>query len=805
MPPVDPNAAQRIELVLQQVETLPTLPEVAMRLLQVTTDEDSDAQQVVDLVKSDPALTARILQLCRSASSGLRTETLTIDRAVVLLGFEAIRNAVLSIKVFEAFADVPDDEPAGEPRGEFGRRPGVEVAGEPGRAAPGAGFDRRGFWRHSLAVGVAAELIARRQRGVDDVAPSEAFVCGLMHDIGKLALDHVLPRSYARVVELTEAHHANIARVERKVIGIDHHTAGKRLAEQWGLGHAICDAIWLHGSPPRSLPDLPHRRLIGVVGLADLFARKQHLGYSGNHRLAEDIADAAEAIDLDPDKAVEAYEGLHEELEARARALGLGAEPSRRLFLDSIMQANGLLGRLNGTLETHRRRANQQGRTLAAIRDFHAASAGPGRSVADVLSSVAASAIATLGPGGYGLIYQTTGASEWQVTQFNREARVVRSKLVEPPPGMTDLASLHNRSELSVSSMAMLPWLSDYLCAFDDVRRVKLLPLPCAWGTAAVLVHDRGEIPADEHLDALTHTWGAAVAAATQHAGARRLGEQLAEANRALAETQESLLEHQSMARLGEMAAGAAHEMNNPLAVISGRAQLLSMKLEPGSKEQADAALLFEQAQKLSDLITAMHLFAEPPRPTLAPARIERVMARAIESLRRAMPEAPAVEFNPPPGLPPLQTDGEHLAMVLKELLANALEAEPRGEVRVTAQVDPLDDRFIVQVVDDGAGMDEQTMEHAFDPFFSSKAAGRRTGLGLARAQRLMEGLGGRLELRSEPGEGTVATVDLPLPVIDGAGGNLMDPEADPPADAAEAVGAHTAGGDRVYPAIDRG
>lgn len=779
----DANAAQRIELVLQQIEALPTLPEVAMRLLQVTTAEDSDAQQVIDLVKTDPALSAKILQLCRSAANGLRTETLTVDRAVVLLGFDAVRNAVLSVKVFEAFTD-----PAPAGRGSGGHPPWPDAAGD---EPPSTAFDRRGFWRHSLAVAVAAELIARQHAHLDGVVPAEAFICGLMHDIGKLALDHVLPKSYARVVDLTESSHANIAHVERKVLGIDHHTAGKRLAEQWGLGHAVADAIWLHGAAPGSIPDLEHGRLVGLVGLADLHARRQHLGYSGNHRMNSDADALAEAIGLDPDRVRQAADALHDELEKRVAALGVGAQPSRRLFLDSIMQANEKLGALNGQLETHKRRATRQTRALAAIRDFHAA-AVPSRTVADVLSAVAGSALSTLGPSHYALIYQATGASDWQVSQFNREGRVVRSQLVDPPTGMTKLSELDAHSELSVRTMSLLPWLSDYLCAFDDLRKVKLLPLPCAWGMAAVLVHDQPELPEPEHLDALVHTWGAAIAAATQHEGARRLGEQLAEANRTLTETQESLLAHQSMARLGEMAAGAAHEMNNPLAVISGRAQLLATTLEAGTKERADAELVCEQAQKLSDLITAMHLFAEPPQPRVQPTTIEAVMARAVERVRQRMPEAPAVEFNPPARLPTLRTDLEHLASVFAELMCNAHEAEPETGVRVTAQVDPLDDRFIVQVTDDGHGMDPTTAEHAFDPFFSRKPAGRRTGLGLARAQRLMEGLGGRVELRSEPERGTTATVELPL----ASSGDEDDPveySAAPQATSGAAVG-----GDRV-------
>jgi len=741
MTPTDSNSARRIELILQQIESLPTLPSVAMRLLQITSADDSDAQQVIELVKGDPALSAKILALCKGAHRGVRSETVTVDRAVVMLGFESIRNAVLSIKVFESFAD---DQAA---------------EAEQERIA----FRRPAFWQHCLAVAIASELIAEKHGDLPELNPAEAFICGLLHDVGKLALEHALPKSYQRVIELTEQAQGNIAQIERKVLGIDHHTAGKRLAERWGLSHQLCDVIWLHGTGVKSLPDLPHRRMIGVVGMADLIVRRQHIGFSGNYQLPGNLAERAEALDLDPRRVEAATDELHESLERRAAALGIDDKPSRKLFLESIMQANALLGRLNEQLETKRRQTARQNKAINAITAFHRAASKQASSVADVIGGVVASAANVLGDGRYGMLYQPGGRGDWQISQFNRDGRVTRSQLADPPPGVESLASLGRHDDLPVGWMSVLPWLTDYLVGFDDLRSLRMLPLPCAWGTAAVLIHDQSEMPPADQLEALSHTWGAAIAAATQHEGARRLGEQLAETNRELTEAQESLLRHESLARLGEMAAGAAHEMNNPLAVISGRSQLLSMKLPRGSREQRDATMVFDQSQKLSDLITALHLFAEPPRPKLARVSLVDVMTEALRLVREKNPDAAAVKFNSTTRLPAVRTDPNHLAQVLAELIINAQQAEGENSIQITAQIDPLDDRLLIKVTDDGVGMDAHTLEHAFDPFFSAKQAGRRTGLGLARAQRLIEGIDGRIELTSSPGEGTTALVEIPL------------------------------------------
>ena len=135
----DPNQAKRVELILQQVDSLPTLSAVAVRLLELTTADDTSAKEVIELVASDPALSSKVIKLCRCHPRGRTSMVSSVDRAVVLLGFDALRSAVLSVQVFELFDQM--------------HSPGGEVpAQEPV-------FDREMFWHHSLGVAVASERI----------------------------------------------------------------------------------------------------------------------------------------------------------------------------------------------------------------------------------------------------------------------------------------------------------------------------------------------------------------------------------------------------------------------------------------------------------------------------------------------------------------------------------------------------------------------------------------------------------------------------------------------------------------------
>ena len=233
---------RKVELVLQQLDALPTLPAVVVRLLALTNSSDARIQEVVQLISADPSLTGKLLSLAGSAAAGVHMPVTGVQQAVVLLGFETVRNLALSVKVFEAFQQPPEgaEGPAGAPQ--------VPT------------FKREEFWKHSLAVATASEMLAGKVK--PKLNTSDAFVCGLLHDMGKVAFDTVMPKSFARVVEMATLTRGDIADLERRVIGIDHALAGKRLAEAWNLPQVITQTIWLHGAPP---PPPPSSSVAGVL------------------------------------------------------------------------------------------------------------------------------------------------------------------------------------------------------------------------------------------------------------------------------------------------------------------------------------------------------------------------------------------------------------------------------------------------------------------------------------------------------------------------------------------------------------
>ncbi len=769
---LDQDRAAQIDLILRQVDSLPTLSPIASRLMQITNVEDANLDNLVEVLESDPALTARLLGLCRKADKGLGDRITTVRRAVVMLGLEAVQAAVLSVAVYDLMQRCSPrlDEPL------------------PLNNETVLEFDRPGFWMHSVAVASASDLIAASHVDLG-VKPEEAFVAGLLHDLGKMVLDLVLPRSYARVLGLAERRAITSAEAELQIVGVDHHTAGKRLAEHWGLPPALCEVMWLHGSVRGGLDAIaagPTRNLVAIVSVARTLCRHLHLGWSGDFNHPEPLGGSrgiCARFGLSADIVEAATTKLHESVLHRCKVLGLEERDKPDVMMQSLAAANRRLGRLTAMFDQRSRAAARQGRVLSAIQEFHErCGAAPG-DLTETLAEVVHSAMGVLGSGFFAVLYQARDGEEWRLCRFDDEGRPARPIPVETPSNpatrrAASLAELCRADHLSVASLSMLPWLTDHLVDSVDVRKVQLLSLTHdAEGTAgvhpvALLLHDRDTAGSLDRqmLQTLTSTWSAAIVAATLQDSARRLAENLAASNRSLAEAHQRLAETESLARLGEMAAGAAHEMNNPLTVISGRAQLLAAKLA-STEAQGAAEAIVEASGHLSELITAMRLLASPPTPNLRDVGADEVVGAAIDAARQRTGVQTPIEAHIPrvaapdggTGVAPSALlDKEMIVTALAEIIANALQASNNTPITVRAHTANADRRLVFTVEDSGAGMSARALQHAFDPFFSERPAGRGTGLGLTRARRLVELHEGEIVLKSRPGLGTTATISLP-------------------------------------------
>ena len=741
----------RLEMILQQIGALPTLSPVAVRVLSLGQSGDVDLREVGRVISSDPALSGKVLRLCKRADLGISNKITTVERAVVMLGLEAVRAAVLSVEVHAVFEKSLEGAGAKEGGGEF---------------------DRVGLWRHSLAVACAAELLASGNAAeMGSFSPSEAFLAGLLHDLGKLALDAVLPQTYAKVAELTASRQGNVVEIERAVIGLDHHTAGKRLAEHWGLPHALQDVIWLHGQSRQTLPEVWHQPLIRAVTAADGLARHLHLGWSGNFCGADDPESWCASQGFSLSSMGQWERTLVDRVGQRSADLGLDDGASESALLSALSRANSRLGRLTTLLEDRSRRGERGAAAMERLGEFFEQTR-TGSGLFGAMEAVGRSAARCLGPGALVLVIQSRSGASWSLHRIDGEGRPSEQVAITPPRELERLSDLLESGEETTTRASALSWLAGRACELCPAKEYRLLPLAWGNGLSAAMLHDRSDAAVrltETGLRVLGSAWGSALCAAAKHEGARRLGEQLADANRRLSETQSRLVQADALSRLGEMTAGAAHEMNNPLTVISGQAQLLRGALSDESQRGALSAIV-EAADRLSDLIAGLHQFASPPA-------LRRRATEVIELLRVSADEArvrvgaegrsddsSVAEVRIESSFEALMAhvDPEQLCLAATEVIVNALQASPRGVVEVRVHTDPLDDRLCIAVIDDGVGMTAHASKHAFDPFFSELPAGRRRGLGLTRAKRCVELHGGQIVLESAPGKGTSVRLSIP-------------------------------------------
>ena len=245
-------SARLTEDILRHVRSLPPLPIAVQRLLSVTSDPKADVRALTRIIEKDQVLTARILRVANSSFYGLSRRVETISKAVVILGFQAVRNIALRVAML-GFQRGIDSE----------LRPHLEA-----------------FWKHAIAVASAAELLATALRLPE---PEVAFVAGLLHDLGKMVLMEVLGERYARLFERAEASTAPLHVREQAAFGITHTEAGQALCMHWKIPSLLTRVVATHHTPTDSNEAASSEDLlVHTVRVANELAKLARIGSSGN-------------------------------------------------------------------------------------------------------------------------------------------------------------------------------------------------------------------------------------------------------------------------------------------------------------------------------------------------------------------------------------------------------------------------------------------------------------------------------------------------------------------------------------------
>ncbi len=220
-------STDRVDKILEEIlagdNELGALPQVVMRVIDLTADPKATPADLERIIGMDQALAARLLTLANSSYYGLPCRISSLREAVVFLGFKAVRNMAMTITTFNLFLGRSDTE----------------------------SLARRAVWRHSVDTAQCARAITgllppllQEQIGVD-----QAYTVALLHDIGKMALDHSRHTLFAAIVTMAEAKHLRYSQVEAQALPFHHGEVGAALAALWNLPPVICEAILFHHAP----------------------------------------------------------------------------------------------------------------------------------------------------------------------------------------------------------------------------------------------------------------------------------------------------------------------------------------------------------------------------------------------------------------------------------------------------------------------------------------------------------------------------------------------------------------------------
>ena len=258
---------QNIDAKIKRLKDLPTLPTILMQCNKMLKNPNVSATELAKAIKSDPSISSKVLRLVNSAFYGLSGKISSVSQAIVILGFNTVRNIILSVSVFEL---LPKNE-------DFG------------------GFQISKFWEHSIGCAVISKIFGQRL-GMKD--PEEVFTAGLLHDVGKVVIAKLFREDFSTILKTTHKEKVLFLDAEQEVLGTTHYKIGELIAKDWKLPSMLTEAISSHHGYTGKIN---HPKMVAIVHLADIITRGLQIGSGGDQVIPEIDNRAWDTLNMDID------------------------------------------------------------------------------------------------------------------------------------------------------------------------------------------------------------------------------------------------------------------------------------------------------------------------------------------------------------------------------------------------------------------------------------------------------------------------------------------------------------------------
>jgi len=635
--------------------------------------------------------------------------------------------------------------------------------------------DMRAFWRHAFLVAIAMDRLGERRDAEDD-APIY-YATGIIHDVGQLVLCSCMPKASARVAQNSPVRCVAVHRVEVANQGFDHASIGADLLDHWRMPPDVRDAVAEHHLLTVDSPSKTETtRMSNTLQLAELIAGESPpAGAAGaSHVMMESLCNrlgiehaavaelrreiSVRAVDTDAafdefvcdERGSPKSAGLRPRRDSGPIEQSSWSDDQARRWFASLADLATEAMQCRRTSNLCRLVADRIGKLLDvdAVVAFIADAGGRAlrcgvRDQSHLFSTTVLPDSATIARG-------DATIAEHESATLSRASTSARRAFIEPNR-LADPVRDRFRMVFGSASQVMLPFYS----GGQTVGGVLIN------ATSAV---GQQMLEAAEARGFLVSVLDSSVSRMIERERADRSRRALALANLTLQDRMFERHESRMLAAIAELAAGAAHEMNTPLAVISGRAQLLAAKVED-SQQRSELVTIDDHAKQCSQIISDLVEFAKPASPKSGLVTLKTWFAVARERWLQDHPWLRGrLTTSVADATPTVWCDGDQLASILDAIVANAAAAvsSKNGMVQINSAFGASDEIVVMSIADDGCGMSDEVFAHACDPFYSHRTAGRGRGMGLSTARRLAELNSGRLYIESQERVGTTVYVELP-------------------------------------------
>jgi signal transduction histidine kinase/HD-like signal output (HDOD) protein len=691
---------------IRQSGNLPQLPQVVVKLIEACNNDETDIRDLSRIISTDPGLTSRLMEIIGSAYLNIPEAPDTIESAVVYLGMDTIKNIAISASAMHVFK----------------------------LSSLNPGFDIATFWNHSYKCAVIAKKISIALKLSQ---PDEAFLAGLLHEIGKLMLAQNFPGEYLEILT-DQGDDENRIAAERERFDTTTEEISSWLFDQWHLSPLMADAVlYVNASPGEIANALDLVKILFV-----------------SNRLADKGADDPAVLKLsgiEQSRLATMLTQAEEEADAMAKSLGIPTPDSNGVQVD----ANDALTR-----------------KIKEIALFHG-------TLQNLLNAEEIDSVLTITENGIKILFNIPRIFYFL---FDKEKNLLAGKCSPKDKHHRILETIaipmSNTSSFLTTSLQSNRILNSLAAngntpAISDIQITRLLetdglcciPMKTVDSPVGVIVLGIDQV----HKNTLMENSSLL----------KLFSRQTAMCLQSLKYRQESasILQNERMQAFSAITRKIVHEVNNPIGIITNYLTLLSMKLPDKHPVQAELTVVSEEINRIAGLIRKLSNFSKPNIAEFESVDINQLYSAVLGIIKKSLLLPRDIEANlvAVPNIPSITTDKNGLKQVLINLVKNAAEAmENGGKININIRFVPGSSKIMIDekrktpgnieisIQDNGPGIPAIIKEKLFEPYNSTKGPDN-SGLGLSIVHSIIRSLSGSITCKSRINEGTCFTILLPV------------------------------------------